>query len=158
DRAASTNAPKEAPHAEVTAAGFAFRSVAAVVRESIRIWDLFDGTARDVHDQGTRQASAVAWDPAQQRLLAGSGDGVLRVWDLSRDPANGNVGGPLQNIWSVAFATSGQRAAICGGGDNVGVWQEDQEDIRWIEGTSTSSAAIAIDARAHWAATLDVNG
>ena len=83
----------------------------------------------------------VAFSPDGQRIVSGSGDSAVRIWDW----ASGDnlvvpyTGDPESGVWGVSFSPDGQQVAIAGGRGMVRVWDwasgDDPVVLRGHEGT-----------------------
>ncbi len=91
------------------------RSVAAIDEESIRIWDLAEGTMTAETAGDFSAVSALRYGPEGTRLLA-LGDDTPMVWDLDADEVRA-MDAPPSDAWS--FFDLGGRATFGPGGRHV---------------------------------------
>ncbi|HEY9621592.1 MAG TPA: AAA-like domain-containing protein [Crinalium sp.] len=73
----------------------------------------------------TASVYSVAFSPDGQRIVSGSGDNTVRLWNLDGTPIGQPVQGHTASVYSVAFSPDGQRI-VSGSGDNtVRLWWAD---------------------------------
>src|SRR5205823_8396914 len=90
---------------------------------TMREWSL-----RPTAITGTRFAGHESWvtslvlTPDGKKLLSGSWDGTVRVWDVDRGKDPVVLEGHEARIFAVAVSRDGKRAASAGGNGEVFVW------------------------------------
>ncbi|MFD5817809.1 caspase family protein, partial [Streptomyces sp. NPDC127038] len=122
---------------------------------AVRVWDLSDGTVRDVRHPGSVNAVACTVIDSRPHAITGGSDGTLHVWDLSdgtvRDVLNRYTG----SVNAVACTVIDSRPhAITGDIDGtVRVWDLSDGTVRDVLGGHSGSvnavACTVIDSRPH---------
>jgi WD40 repeat protein len=65
---------------------------------------------------------AVAFSPDGQRIVSGSADGSLRLWNLRGDPVSEPIEGHQGSVWAVTMHPDGQTCYSGGEDGTVRVW------------------------------------
>ena len=73
--------------------------------------------------EGPSDVNTVAFSPDGGRIVSGSGDGTVRVWDAgSGQPIGAPLTGHTDKVYSVAFSPDGRRIASGSGDKTVRLW------------------------------------
>ena len=112
----------------------------------------------------TDTVMSVAFSTDGTRIVSGSSDSSVRVWDALTGAQLKVLNGHTDNVWSVAFSTDGTHI-VSGSGDNsVRVWDASCEAWAKVPNihtdslntiTSDESARLSIVGHAHAAWTTD---
>jgi glucose repression regulatory protein TUP1 len=89
----------------------------ASLDETVRIWNLRDGSAR-VFSDNAHGLWSVRFSPNGQYVVAGNSDWILRIWDVRSGQLVKRWRGHGGTIWSVAFTPDG-KGLLSGSGDGV---------------------------------------
>jgi tRNA A-37 threonylcarbamoyl transferase component Bud32 len=94
---------------------------------TLRVWDVASG--RELHSLTSTESNlhilCFALSPDGRRLLAGSGDGILRLWELEPGIQQWQFSGPKRPVLSVAFAPDGRNLISVADDGIVRHWQMD---------------------------------
>jgi WD40 repeat protein len=91
---------------------------------------------------------AVAFAPDGQRLLSGSADASVRLWDVTTGAEVCILSGHTDKVWSVAFLPDGTRALSAGKDRSVRLWDlERGREIRCFEGRTNRGLAVSPDGK-----------
>lgn len=116
---------------------------------TVWVWDV--DTGKDVallkHEQSV---SSIALDPDGHRLLTGSHDGIMRLWDLSSQKPSRSFLRHPKHITGVAFSPDGKQALSCSDDESVRLWDVDSgEELRcdYVHRFAVSSADFSPDGK-----------
>src|SRR5207302_5942126 len=130
----------------VTAASPEKAVFSAGADRSVRAWSLARSAVT-----GTRMAGHESWVtslvllPDGKRLLSGSWDGTVRVWDVETAKELAVLEAHESKIYAVAVSPDGKRAASAGGNGEVFVWNlEDNSQVARLEGHDEESEVNGI--------------
>ena len=108
---------------------------------SIRSWSLATATVR-----GTRFSGHESWvtslvlTPDDKKLISGSWDGTVRVWDVETGKADPILESHKSKIYSLALSRDGKRAASGGGNGELYLWDlEANSELAHLEGHDDES-------------------
>ena len=89
---------------------------------------------------------SVAFSPDGQRLLSGSADSTVRLWNLHSGAETCILSGHTDKVWSVAFLPDGKRAISAGKDKSVRLWDlERGRELRCFEGRTNRGLAVSPD-------------
>ena len=95
----------------------------------------------NAHTQGhTERVTSVAFSPDGKRIVSGSGDQTLKVWDAASGQETLTLAGHTERVTSVAFSPDGERI-VSGSGDNT---------LRLWDATSDQETHAAESWRGRW--------
>jgi WD40 repeat protein len=104
---------------------------------------------------------SLAWSKDGSRLVSGSYDRTVRVWNADGSLA-GVLTGHLGNVQCVAFLPDGARVISAAGGegdDSVRLWERlDVEPLRVLVPEGHRSVAVALSSTGHWYALYSSGG
>jgi WD40 repeat protein len=113
---------------------------------SVRTWSMSTASVR-----GTRFAGHESWvtslvlTPDGKKLISGSWDGTVRVWDVDTGKADPILESHKSKIYSVAVSRDGKRAASGGGNGEVYLWDlESNAELAHLEGHDEESEVNGI--------------
>ncbi|MFQ3566929.1 MAG: PKD domain-containing protein [Aggregatilineales bacterium] len=69
--------------------------------------------------------SALDWDPNGNRLISGTFDGEVTIWDLNTRQPVRSLTGLNSAVWSVAWSPAGNRVAAAGDDGVILIWETD---------------------------------
>lgn len=90
--------------------------------DAVRVWDVRSGALLAVlrgHDSGI---SSVGWSPDQRRIVSGSGDSTVRLWDATRYEPVLTLGAGSQ-VSDVSFSPSGKEIVAATEGGKLLIWR-----------------------------------
>ena len=70
----------------------------------------------------TDQVTSVAFSPDGKRIVSGSEDQTLKVWDATSGQETLTLNGHSGRVMSVAFSPDGKRIVSAGGDQTLKVW------------------------------------
>jgi serine/threonine protein kinase/Tol biopolymer transport system component len=110
-------------------------SVDNYVHRTIRVWNAITGellaTKPDAHDNSI---FCVAWGPDSKRLVTGSGDHLVKVWEVS-DWKQRRLIGHNGEVTSVTWSADGAKIASSGRDGSVMLWNpKSSKPIRTLRG------------------------
>jgi WD40 repeat protein len=82
----------------------------------------------------TRTVTSVAFSPDGSRIVSGSLDSSVRVWDARTGEHLRELQGHTDSIWSVAFSPDGNRIVSGSYDKSVRVWDHLNLDAPWVLG------------------------
>ncbi len=122
-RFAAGNAKCGRSAGEATASSYDATLVAKGLKSGeILIDDLHTGERLKTLGPHDVEVFAVAFDPAQTRVIAGDKRGMLRVWDLATEAEVASVEGHSDRVYSVCWSPDGSRVASGGNDNKVVLW------------------------------------
>jgi WD40 repeat protein len=103
---------------------------------SVRSWSLATATVRGTRFSGHESwVTALVLTPDGKKLISGSWDGTVRVWDVETGKADPILESHKSKIYSVAVSRDGKRAASGGGNGEVYLWDlESNSELAHLEG------------------------
>ncbi|MBE9069524.1 caspase family protein, partial [Leptolyngbya cf. ectocarpi LEGE 11479] len=131
----------------IDAVGYSLKSFKGEVQYPIK--DALNHTWRQVREvakmQGHKDAIwSVAFSPDGSRIVSGSADSTLRLWDSEGNPIGQPWLGHSDWIWSVAFSPDGSRIVSGSRDTNLRLWTIDGQPIgSSIEGHLGSVLSVA---------------
>jgi len=120
---------------------------------TIKIWDLETGACRSTLSGHTKRVECVAITPDGKRILSGSDDDTMRVWDAANGKALGSWQASQHFVLSVV-ALSGQRAISAGAGRDpvLKIWDlGSHECLATLVGHSQAVVSVAVSKNEKWA-------
>ncbi|MDX2272162.1 MAG: NB-ARC domain-containing protein [Cyanobacteriota bacterium] len=97
---------------------------------SIRLWQIADSSdhrlvlgypLRDFIGH-TSWVLSLSWHPDGQRLVSGSGDYLLKLWDAQTGQCLSTLPGHQQTVWWVAWSPDGTQIASASGDHTIKIW------------------------------------
>ena len=120
--------------------------LSASADRSLRSWSMTAAAVR-----GTRFAGHESWvtalvlTPDGKKLISGSWDGTVRVWDVETGKADTVLESHQSKIYAVAVSRDGKRAASAGGNGEVFLWDlEANAEAARLEGHDEESEVNGI--------------
>ncbi len=102
-------------------------SVAAWCAASrLHVWRLGPPAQVAEHNLGRTHFLGVAWHPSGRFFATANGDGKIDFWDAVTAERRESFDWGLGKVFGVTFDTTGERAAACGRGGQVVVWDVDR--------------------------------
>jgi WD40 repeat protein len=96
------------------------------------------------HLQGHTQAAVhAAFSPDGHRILSGSDDGTLRLWDATTDQSVRVLAGHESGVTSVSFSPDGRRALSAGSDATVRLWDVASGKVRKVFRGQTEPIVLA---------------
>ncbi|EKV03690.1 WD40 repeat-containing protein [Leptolyngbya sp. PCC 7375] len=134
-RSKLTNMPQytvEATLDAIDAVGYSLKSFKGEVRYPIK--DALNRTWRNLREVAKMQGHgdaiwSVAFSPDGSRIVSGSADSTLRLWDSRGNPIGKPWVGHSDWIWSVAFSPDGSRIVSGSRDTNLRLWSIDGQSI-----------------------------
>lgn len=120
------------------------RSLAASSAEGeVRLWDLASGErwALGAHKDVVRW---LAFDPGLRRLVTGSRDGAVKVWDVERRVAVNELASSMK-VNQVTFAPDGVGIIAIGSTPAVMLWRTTADEPVPLEGHTDEVVGMALD-------------
>ena len=77
----------------------------------------FEGHSEDVF--------SVAYSPNGTKIISGSGDETIKIWDANTGECLKTLKGHLDIIWSVAFSPDGKRIISGSSNHTIKIWGEE---------------------------------
>jgi len=71
----------------------------------------------------------VSFSPDEKRIVSGSGDDTVKVWDAESGQETLTLKGHLGGVTSVSFSPDGKRIVSGGGDQMVKVWDREKPSI-----------------------------
>jgi RNA polymerase sigma factor (sigma-70 family) len=93
---------------------------------AIRLWNVADGTQRQLLQGHTDGVLCLAYSPDGKTLASASADGTVRLWDAATGAERHNLGGREGRVRCVAWSRDGKRLASAGADGTVRVWDADK--------------------------------
>jgi hypothetical protein len=110
--------------------------------ETIRVWNLADGSSRELRGH-TCRVYAVAFSPDGRTLTSWSGDNYTRVWNLADGSSREFAGWTREDYSFVALSPDG-RTVVLGSGDNtIRVWNRADGSSRELRGHTKQACSFA---------------
>jgi WD40 repeat protein len=81
---------------------------------TVRIWDITDGSPIRVIDAHISDVRSVAWSPNGELIASGSNEGNFRIWDAHTGEVIDTLQSPGSPIYSVAWSPDGSRLGAVG--------------------------------------------
>lgn len=102
------------------------RAVAWCAATHLRLWHLRPEEEVAHHRLGKTRFLAAAFHPSGEFFATASGDGTIDTWDARTGEHREAFDWGVGTLYGVAFDESGDRAACCGRGGQVVVWDVDR--------------------------------
>jgi serine/threonine protein kinase len=94
---------------------------------------------------------SVAFSPDSRRVLSGSEDGTLRLWEVETGKPLLTVPGHPKGVWSVAFSPDGRRALSGGRDSTVRLWDlTTGQQIRAFDSDAKENVTVAFSPDGRW--------
>jgi len=81
------------------------------------------GTILSTYREHTHHVHTLAWSPDGRRMVSGSRDRTVQVWDAATGNRLGSHAGHSDQVKAVAWSSDGGRIASAGNDGTVQVWQ-----------------------------------
>ena len=127
--------------------------ISVAADRSVRFWSLATTTVRGTRFGGHESwVTALVLTPDGKKLISGSWDGTVRVWDVETGKADPILESHKSKIYSVAVSRDGKRAASGGGNGEVYLWDlESNSELAHLEGhdeeTEVNGIAYTLDGK-----------
>jgi len=125
------------------------RDLLAACQGNLRGWEynyldtLFNKTQRTLKGH-TGGVLSVAFSPDGKRLVSGSYDGGLKVWDAQTGLETRTLKGHSNVVWSVAFSPDGKRLVSASEDGTVKVWDaQTGQETRTLKGHAGAVSSVA---------------
>ncbi len=90
--------------------------------DTIRLWDVVNGTQIQQLDGHIGYVRDVAFSPDGKSLVSGSNDGTIRLWDVADGKQSQQFDGHTAQVSCVAFSPDGKTLASGAADDTVRLW------------------------------------
>jgi WD40 repeat protein/serine/threonine protein kinase len=118
---------------------------------TVRVWDVEDGVERITFRGHTGEVEGVCFSPDGQRLASVSpGQGVVKVWDLTRHPEHGTFArtGPGADVEALAFRDGSKTLVSLTNGGKLQTWDTatgvlQDERLLAVSGSLVTPAVLA---------------
>jgi WD40 repeat protein len=112
--------------------------------QTVRLWQVSDGTLLRILEGHTEWVESVAFSPDGQTLASGSGDATVRLWRVSDGDPLRTLEGHTLPVRSVAFSPDGQTLASASSDQTVRLWRVlDGSLLRTLEGHTEGVESLA---------------
>ncbi|MEM7244580.1 MAG: protein kinase [Acidobacteriota bacterium] len=95
--------------------------------ETIRIWDVDDGTLLAVLEGHVGEVFALAFSPDGTRLASGGRDAIIRLWDTEKHDVLLQLRGHEEYVHDLAFSPDGRHLVSASGDRTVRIWSAAEE-------------------------------
>ncbi|CAE7078105.1 unnamed protein product [Rhizoctonia solani] len=110
-----------APDAKLIASGGGYFS--SSTHHAVQLWDVQARKATSTLQGHTSEVTSVSFSPDSSRLVSGSRDKTIRVWDVDRETAIlGPLGGHTDWARSTAFSPDGAQIVSCSNDHTIRLW------------------------------------
>lgn len=87
---------------------------------------------------------AVAWHPNQPKLISGSDDCTIKIWDVKTSQCLHTLSGHQKGIWSLTWSPDGKRFASSSGDRTIKIWDAETGDcLRTLYGHQSLIWSVA---------------
>ncbi|MBI4749541.1 MAG: serine/threonine protein kinase [Acidobacteria bacterium] len=112
--------------------------------DAIRIYDLATGQEQN-RLSGHQQVTALAFSPDGKRLLSGSQDSSLCLWELQDRTQLHRMQGHIDNVANIVFASNGSFALSIGLSGDLHLWNlETGQEVQSLLSDAARSEAISV--------------
>jgi WD40 repeat protein len=134
------------------------RLLAVPCGNNIILFETRTGTLYRTLTGHTHQAYRPAFSPDGRYLASGSGDFILRVWDVATGKEELTLKEHGQWLWSVAYDPKGKRLVSVDAGGTFKVWDAKGGLVRSFTGHAKGVGHMAFSPDGEWLATASLDG
>jgi WD40 repeat protein len=112
----------------------------------VSIWDVAEGTQKQVLQGLTLGVNSIAYSPDGRHLAAGGRDRTVKIWDCETGQILLSLEGHEEIIWQVAFSSDGRLLAVACGGGTVKLWDlADGHEAATLRGHGGNALSVAFE-------------